>query len=145
MGESIVLSGALLGLIFTAMVAVLNFVGHRHLPYKKMLVLTGVMLAMVLFVMIGEQVQEMQQAGWLGTANIAWLQWLPAWAGTWFSLFPNWQTIIAQAGSVLLVLGSYALARYQAVALPKKQGAAPFQLRAAPPMEDGVGTPLSFE
>jgi high-affinity iron transporter len=145
MGESIVLAGALLGLIFAGIVAVLTFVGHHHLPYKKMLVLTGVMLAMVLFVMIGEQVQEMQQAGWIGATNISWLQWLPAWAGTWFSLFPNWQTVIAQAVSMVLVLGSYGLARYQAVSLPKKHGLSPFELRDAPPMQDVVGRTLTFE
>jgi high-affinity iron transporter len=36
LGGTIVLQGVLLGLLFTAIVAVLNFVAHRHLPYKKM-------------------------------------------------------------------------------------------------------------
>jgi hypothetical protein len=56
------------------------------------------------------------------------------------SLFPNWQTIVAQVVSVLLVPGCYALVRYQAVALPKEQGAVPFELRATPPVEDVPGT-----
>jgi high-affinity iron transporter len=133
MGGLIVFYGALLGVIFAGVVAILTFVGHQHLPYKKMLILTGILLAAVLFVMVGEQVNEMQLAGWIGTTNISWLQWIPGWAGLWFSIFPNVQTIVAQIITVVLVLGSYGLARYQAVALPKKSGQASFKLREAPP------------
>lgn len=141
LGNELVFYGALLGLIFTGIVAVLNFVGHHHLPYKKMLVITGVLLAMVLVVMVGEEIFEMQQAGWIGTTNIAWLQWIPAWAGIWFSIFPNWETVITQALAVVLVLGSYFLARHQAILLPKKRGLTPYQKREAPPGDDMVKTP----
>ncbi len=133
MGGTIVFYGALLGAIFAGVVAILTFVGHKHLPYKKMLILTGILLAAVLFVMVGEQINEMQLAGWLGTTNIGWLLWIPNWAGLWFSIFPNIQTIMAQIITVALVLGSYALARYQAVALPKKSGMEPYKLRETPP------------
>ncbi len=73
MGGEIVLYGAVLGAIFAGIVAVLNFVGHHHLPYKKMLTVTGVMLAAVLFVMVGEEINEMQLAGWIGATQIPWL------------------------------------------------------------------------
>ena len=139
MGGWIVLYGAILGLIFTAIVALLNFVGHHHLPYKKMLILTGIMLAFVLFVMVGEEIFEMQQANWIGTTTISWLQWIPGWAGTWFSIFPNWETIIAQVLALVLILGSYFLAHYEAVLAPKKRGLAPFQRLETPPaIEDAV-------
>lgn len=35
---------------------------HRHLPYRRMLVATGVLLGVVLLVMVGEEAQEMQRA-----------------------------------------------------------------------------------
>ncbi len=136
MGGRIVLYGALLGMLFSGIVAILTFVGHHHLPYKKMLIFTGILLAIVLFVMVGEQVFEMQQAGWIGTTTISWLTWLPGWAGTWFSVFPSVETLVGQALAVLLVLGCYGLARYQAVSLPKQRGQQPFELREAPPRED---------
>lgn len=135
MGEEIVLYGALLGLLLTGIVAVLNFVAHHRLPYKKMLIITGVLLAGVLFVMVGEEINEMQLAGWIGTTEIAWLQWLPDWAGLWFSIFPNWETIIAQVLAMVLVLGSYFLAQYQAVWLPVKRGLSPFKRLENPPAE----------
>jgi high-affinity iron transporter len=135
MGTGTVCAGALFGLLITGIVAVLTFVGHRRLPYKKMLVLTGVLLAAVLFVMVGEQAQEMQLAGWIGSTSIPWLGWLPDWAGTWFALFPTWQTLGAQLLGILLVVGVYALARYQAVWLPKRRGLPAFSMPEAPPDE----------
>ncbi len=64
-GGEPVLGGVLLGLLATTAVAVLTFLIHHHLPYRRMLVVTGVMLAVVLLVMVGEEAQEMQLAGWL--------------------------------------------------------------------------------
>ena len=113
MGGKIVLLGALLGMFFTGIVAVLTFVAHRRLPYRKMLVLTGCLLGVVLLVMVGEQAYEMQLAGWIGTTNISWLQnKIPDWAGLWFSVFPTVQTLVAQGIALVLVVGSYFAARY---------------------------------
>ncbi len=113
MGGKIVLLGALAGLFFTGIVAALTFVAHRRLPYRKMLVLTGFLLGIVLLVMVGEQAQEMQLAGWIGTTQIAWLQnKIPNWAGLWFSVFPTVQTLVAQGIALVLVVGSYYAARY---------------------------------
>jgi high-affinity iron transporter len=113
MGGKIVLLGALLGLFFTGIVAVLTFVAHRKLPYRKMLVLTGIMLGFVLLVMVGEQAQEMQLAGWINTTSIDSLEKIiPDWAGLWFSVFPTVQTLLAQALALVLVVGSYYASRY---------------------------------
>jgi high-affinity iron transporter len=69
---------------------------------------TGVMLGFVLLVMVGEEAQEMQLAGWLHTSTIAALDGrIPDWAGVWFSLFPTWETIAAQVLAAVLVIGSY--------------------------------------
>ncbi len=108
-GNGPVLAGVGIGLALTLMVAHLTFVAHRKLPYKRMLVLTGVMLGGVLLVMVGEQVQEMQQANWLRTTDLP--LHLPDWLGTWFALFPNVQGLAAQAGAAAVVIGSFVLAR----------------------------------
>ena len=100
--------GVVLGLLFTGIVAVLTFVAHRRLPYKKMLVFTGIMLGIVLLVMVGEQAQEMQLAHWLPTTTIPWLaHMIPNWMGLWFSVFPTVETLIAQALAGVAVVGSY--------------------------------------
>jgi high-affinity iron transporter len=106
--------GVLVGLALTGAVASLAFVGHRRLPYKRMLVATGVMLGLVLVVMVGEQAQEMQLAHWLTTTRIAWLAPIvPAWAGLWLAVFPTVETLAAQALAVVLVLGSYLVAGWR--------------------------------
>ena len=50
-----------------------------------MLPITGVLLALVLFATVGEEISEMQLAGWIGSAGIPWLPAMPGWASTWFS------------------------------------------------------------
>jgi len=113
MGPVVVYYGAVAGLVLTAAAGYLTFLGHRRLPYKRMLVLTGVLLTGVLFVMVGEEVNEMQLAGWIGTTTIPWLQGVPAWASLWFSIFPNVQTFAGQALSLTLVAGAYFIARHR--------------------------------
>jgi high-affinity iron transporter len=111
MGGMVVLWGALLGLFFTALVAVLNFVAHQRLPYRKMLVLTGIMLGVVLLVMVGEQAQEMQLAHWIPMTPLpALAKFIPDWMGLWFSVFPTVQTLVAQLIAAVAVVGSYFLA-----------------------------------
>ena len=82
LGGSVVLKGALLGLILSGMVAVLTFVLQQKLPYRKMLITTGILLGVVLLVMVGEQAQEMQLAHWISRTEIPWLvDVIPAWVG----------------------------------------------------------------
>lgn len=129
LGEAPVLRGVSIGLLLTGIVAVLTFVAHQRLPYRKMLVLTGVLLGGVLLVMVGEQAQEMQLAHWLPTTPIpALADRIPGWAELWLAVFPTVETLAAQALAAVLVLGSYAavqvrLARQQRVPAARGTGA----------------------
>src|SRR5216110_3898919 len=90
LGGEVVLKGAVLGLVLTGMVAVLTFVLQQRLPYRKMLITTGILLGVVLLVMVGEQAQEMQLARWIPTTPISFLEThIPAWMGLWFAVFPT--------------------------------------------------------
>jgi high-affinity iron transporter len=110
MGHDVVYLGGLIGAALTGVMAVLTFWAHTRLPYRKMLIATGVMLGIVLLVMVGEEANEMQLANWISTTPIPWLDGrIPDWAGVWFSIFPNWETVIAQGIAFLLVVGSYFL------------------------------------
>ncbi len=112
LGSAAVAEGVALGLAFTGAVGLLTFAANRRLPYKKMLIITGLMLGAVLLVMVGEQAQEMQLAGWLPTTTIRSLsRVMPDWSGLWFALFPTVETLGAQALAAVLVVGSYVLAR----------------------------------
>src|SRR6476469_6459510 len=112
LGGSVVLQGALLGLLLSGMVAMLTFVLQQRLPYRKMLITTGILLGVVLLVMVGEQAQEMQLAHWISRTEIPWLvDVLPPWLGMWFAIFPTYETLIAQGLAAVLVVGSYYAAR----------------------------------
>ncbi|MGH9486769.1 MAG: FTR1 family protein [Terriglobales bacterium] len=108
LGNRTVMWGALIGVALAGVVALLTFVAHRRLPYKRLLVLTGVLLGIVLIVMVGEQVQEMQLAHWIPATTIPWLAArIPGWMGLWLSVFPTVQSLAAQAVAIGLVMGSY--------------------------------------
>jgi high-affinity iron transporter len=108
LGGSVVLKGALLGLLLSGMVAVLTFVLQQHLPYRKMLISTGILLGVVLEVMVGEEAQEMQLAQWISRTDVGWLtNVIPAWMGMWFAVFPTYETMAAQLLAAILVVGSY--------------------------------------
>ena len=113
LGGGVVLKGALLGLLLSGLVAVLTFILQQRLPYRKMLITTGILLGVVLLVMVGEQAQEMQLAHWISRTEIPWLvNAVPAWMGMWFAVFPTWETLIAQGLALILVVGSYFAARH---------------------------------
>jgi high-affinity iron transporter len=112
LGGGIVLKGALLGIALSSMVAILTFVLQQRLPYRKMLITTGVLLGIVLLVMVGEEAQEMQLAHWLPTTEIPWLaNVIPPWAQLWFAVFPTIESLLAQLLAAILVVGSYYTAK----------------------------------
>jgi high-affinity iron transporter len=131
-GASVVLEGVVIGLLFTAAAGVLTFALHQRLPYRRLLIITGVMLLFVLLVAVGEEVNEMQLAGWIGTTPVPGLN-LPGWTGTWFSLFPNWETFAGQFLALALVIGSYLAAQYLRVWRPRKHGQQTAHLARTPP------------
>lgn len=117
-GDSPVLAGTLIGLGLTAVVAYLMFVAQRKLPFRKLLVATGVMLGGVLLVMVGASSGLLQQAGWIPTTelNLA----IPEWVSAWFGINPNVEGLAAQALTAVLIVGSYFVARRQRPSVGRK-------------------------
>jgi high-affinity iron transporter len=132
-GTPTVLAGVAAGAAFTLVVGALTFLAHRRLPYKRMLVLTGILLGVVLVVMVGENIQEMQLAGWIGTTPVALA--IPGWMGLWFAVFPNVETLAAQSAAALAVIGSYLAAEYVRVWRPRWRGQAPARRADVPPTQ----------
>jgi high-affinity Fe2+/Pb2+ permease len=54
---------------------------YQRLAYRRLLIITGVMLLFVLLVSVGEEANEMQLAGWIGTTQVPGLS-VPGWIGT---------------------------------------------------------------
>ena len=122
-GTATVLEGVAIGLAGTAFVGVLTFWLHRKLPYRRMLVVTGVMVAVVLVVMIGGTALSFAELGWIGMHPTPFS--VPEWMGSWFEIYPYWETIGAQVLAAVLVVGSYLLAEHVKVRRPQRRGERP--------------------
>lgn len=116
---SVVLGGVAIGLAATVLVGTITFMVQARLPYKKMLIVTGVMIGGVLLVMVGNTVHVLQVVGWLPIHTISQLS-LPYWTGLWFGFYPTWEGILLQIAAAVFVIGSYYLAEWH-----KKQRHAP--------------------
>jgi high-affinity iron transporter len=101
--------GAGIGLAATLVVGVVTFVVQRKLPYRRMLIATGVLIALVLAVMTGTTAQVMEQLGWLPTDRTGFA--LPLWCSRWLGLNATWEGIGAQVTALVFVIGSYFVAR----------------------------------
>ncbi len=109
-GTGVVLAGVSLGLAITAVVGALTFALERKLPYKKMLIATGVLIALVLVVLVGNTARTMQGVGWLSIHPID--VDLPLWMGTWLGVYPTVETLVAQLVAFCFVIGSYFAAEW---------------------------------
>jgi high-affinity iron transporter len=130
-GSSAVMEGVAIGLAATAAVGVITFWLHHKLPYRKMLVLTGVLVVMVLVVMIGGTALSFVELGWLPGHATPFT--VPGWMGSWFEMYSYWETLGAQVIAGTLAVGSYYLAEYIKVTRPMKQGMEPTAVRATEP------------
>jgi high-affinity iron transporter len=128
-GSATVLEGVSIGLAATVAVGVATFVLQRKLPYKRMLVVTGVLLGLVLVVMVGGSARTLQQVGWLSTTPIGVR--FPGWWARWFELVPTWETVGAQALAALAVVGSYFAAEWLKERRPHRRSEEP-AVRPAP-------------
>ena len=136
-GTATVMEGVAIGLAATAAVGVLTFWLHHKLPYKRMLVLTGVLLAMVLVVMTGGTALTFQDLGWLPSTPLPFA--VPGWLGSWFEIYGTYETIAVQLVAAILVVGSYVLAQQLKVRRPQRHGAPAARRPEAPPAREPVG------
>jgi len=108
-GLAVVISGVIAALAAVCLVGFAAFRLQVHLPYKKMLIITGVLIGVVLLQMVGSTVHVFQVVGWLPIHAIG-NHPLPYWLGTWFGVYATWEGVVAQALAGAFVIGSYYLA-----------------------------------
>jgi high-affinity iron transporter len=120
-GSATVLEGVSIGFGLTMLVGIATFAFQHKLPYRRMLVATGVLLGFVLLVMVGESIQELQLAGWLPATSIGVT--FPGFVNLWFATFPTVEGLVAQAVAAALVIGSYFLAEHVRVHAPRARAA----------------------
>jgi high-affinity iron transporter len=122
-GTATVLEGVAFGLAGTAVVGVITFWLHHRLPYKKMLVMTGILVGVVLVVMTGGTALTFQELGWIPSHPLPFE--VPTWLGSWFEIYGTYETIAAQLLAAAFVVGSYFLAEHMKVRRPIRRGEQP--------------------
>lgn len=137
-GAWTVIEGTLLGLVGVFLVGFITFKLQSRLPYKDMLIVTGVLISLVLVVMVGNTVHIMQLVGWMPLHPIRWLT-LPYWMGMWFGVYPTWEGIAMQVAALAFVLGSY----FVAERIEKRKPAAPAPAKSAPVGADAAASPYA--
>jgi len=128
-GIPTVLEGVALGMVGVAIIGAVTFTLQVRLPYKKMLIVTGVFIGVVLLTMVGNTVHVMQAVGWLPITPIQGL-YIPFWMGQWFGLFATWEGVALQFVAGAFVIGSYYLAEHR-TSSRRTRAAEPQQAEAA--------------
>jgi high-affinity iron transporter len=103
--ESVIV-GVALGLLGVFVIGGIVFALNARLPYRRMLVVTGCLIMVVLVTLVGSTVYTFQINGWIPISPIPDIR-LPRWLGQWFGIFPTWQGIGLQALSLVFIVGSY--------------------------------------
>jgi high-affinity iron transporter len=111
-GTWIVLQGVALGMAGVVIVGILTFKLQKRLPYKKMLVWTGILIGGVLLIIVGNTIHVLQAVRWMTFTPVQGVE-LPYWLGLWFGLFPTWEGFGSQIAAAVFVIGSYYLAEFQ--------------------------------
>jgi high-affinity iron transporter len=102
--------GAALGCI--ALVGLLTFKFGLKLPYRKLLVLTGILVVTIMVSFIGQTVRLFQTVGWISVHPIPNIQ-FPDWAGLWLGLYPSWEGLCIPPLALVYVGGAWLLTRWR--------------------------------
>jgi high-affinity iron transporter len=112
-GMKWVLIGIGAGAVMVAGAGVLIFVIGARLPYRKLLVFTGVLVVTILVTFLGSTVRLFQTVGWLSIHPIPGLH-VPTWAGFWLGFYPSVEGVVIPLLGFAYVIGAWLLVKVQA-------------------------------
>jgi high-affinity iron transporter len=112
-GMKWVLVGIACGAVMVAAAGVLIFVIGARLPYRKLLVFTGVLVVTILVTFLGSTVRLFQTVGWLSIHPIPGLH-LPSWAGFWLGFYPSVEGIAIPLLGLAYVVAAWLFVKIQA-------------------------------
>lgn len=115
-GNRWAVSAGVLGAVgFIGAVGALTFRFGLKLPYRKLLVVTGVLVVSIMVTFLGSTVRLFQTVGWLPIHPVPGLH-LPNWAGMWLGLYPSWEGLFIPPLALVYVGGAWLWTRWQSAA-----------------------------
>ncbi|MGC3991365.1 MAG: FTR1 family protein [Chthoniobacteraceae bacterium] len=105
--------GVAAGVAFISTLGVLIFHFGMKLPYRRMLVITGLLVVSILVSFTGSAVRLFQISGWLPVHPVHGLE-LPNWVGLWFGLYPSWEGLLIPPLGLAYVCGAWLYTKWTA-------------------------------
>ena len=99
-----VAAGSGIAVIFLVLIGALTFRYGVKLPYRKLMVLTGLLVVSIMVTFIGSTVRLFQTVDWMPIHPIYSLH-LPNWAGLWLGLYPSWEGLLIPPLALVYVGG----------------------------------------
>ena len=118
-----VLLGVAAGFVFLATIGTLLMFFGAKLPYRKLLVVTGVLVVSIMVTFLGSAVRLFQTVSWLPVHPLPGLN-LPNWLGVWFGLYPSWEGLLIPPLALVYVGGAWLYLRLTAKRAQEKIAAA---------------------
>jgi high-affinity iron transporter len=119
-----VLLGALAGFLFIGIIGTLIVFFGAKLPYRKLLVVTGVLVVSIMVTFLGSAVRLFQTVGWLPVHPLPGLN-MPNWVGVWFGLYPSWEGLLIPPLALVYVGGAWLYLKITAKSTQEKYPDAP--------------------
>ena len=101
-----VLVGVLAGFAFIGTIGMLIMFFGAKLPYRKLLIVTGVLVVSIMVTFVGSGVRLFQTVSWLPVHPVPGLD-LPNWVGTWLGIYPSWEGILIPPLALVYVGGAW--------------------------------------
>ncbi len=108
-----VVIGVAVGAVFIALVGGLTFTFGVKLPYRRLLVITGVLVVSIMVSFLGSTVRLFQTVSWLPVHPVPGLH-VPAWAGLWLGLYPSWEGLFIPPLALVYVVGAWLYMKWSA-------------------------------
>ncbi len=121
---SSVLLGVLAGFAFIGTVGMLIMFFGAKLPYRKLLIVTGVLVVSIMVAFLGSAVRLFQTVGWLPVHPLPGLD-LPNWVGVWLGIYPSWEGILIPPLALVYVGGAWLYTKITAQSAQQKYPATP--------------------
>jgi high-affinity iron transporter len=118
-----VLLGVGAGFVFIATIGTLILFFGAKLPYRKLLVVTGLLVVSIMVTFLGSAVRLFQTVGWLPVHPLPGLD-LPNWVGVWLGIYPSWEGLLIPPLALVYVGGAWLYMKIRARGARQKQAAA---------------------
>jgi len=121
--------GVAAGSLFIAGIGLGIFKFGAKLPYRKLLVVTGVLVVSIMVTFFGSTVRLFQTVGWMPIHPIPWLT-LPNWTGLWLGLYPSIEGLLIPPLALVYVMAAWLWVKFRS-----RDAVAPVPAPARVPLE----------